>query len=571
MAAPTAPHDQAGGRVSMNWFVLAAILGFAAPRGWRWLGSAGRWWLAMTVAAIACLAAVIVGPMLLFSGAYKNFHLQTDWINNPTFTRVLLGLILGAGADYVSRQAPSYPGQASDQKPSSAVGLSIAASIVLLALVAPHVDGWLSHLSGFKTSLIEIQLTNLSSTSKAVKPAQREGFIRDIALKSLAEYDESIEKDIDFIKRFELEDIAEQKKHTRDPGNLVKREQALNAQLEQLEKLRDYFEHTVSPASRCFKAAIDHGLSLERARYHLRALADAVTQLILLEQEEKRRPEFGRPFWIDLQHLRVLWLLANATNDVAGFVDPTDQKICHLTPPTVLTPIPHWTDYDLLPHLDVARALLLVFVNHDHLGLKVLREADQKEFKDFNTAWLLALLMYYRGDSITQYYDGLEGLRNLSRDRMETINHVNRKCGSICDQELLTQKLKERAQKADLVATNDIAYGIAVDVAEGSGAAEDLLPIAEQYVETLKKSESNLEKPLILDTIAFVTIVAEAHKGKTSSLDKAKIGEAMALLTRAAAHEEVDLSAKSLKGENVDYSTLRTIRAHIESGRGLLE
>jgi hypothetical protein len=40
-----------------------------------------------------------------------------------------------------------------------------------------------------------------------------------------------------------------------------------------------------------------------------------------------------------------------------------------------------------------------------------LRDASSKEYKDFNTPRVLAQLMYYEGDGITQYYDLLAGLR----------------------------------------------------------------------------------------------------------------------------------------------------------------
>jgi hypothetical protein len=57
--------------------------------------------------------------------------------------------------------------------------------------------------------MIEIQLTNLSSTNKAVKPAQREGFVRDFALTSLTELDRSIGLDIRFIQQSQLKDISD--------------------------------------------------------------------------------------------------------------------------------------------------------------------------------------------------------------------------------------------------------------------------------------------------------------------------------------------------------------------------
>ncbi|KGT77575.1 hypothetical protein MA20_23705 [Bradyrhizobium japonicum] len=541
----------------------------------------------MVFAAIAGVAIIIIGPGLLFLALSKGLRLQAGWIENQTFTRVILGLVLGMGADHFWSGGTTFGDQASgqtppaasdqkeppagDQKPSSAVALLLAASIVMLAIVAPHLDDWLPRLSGFKTSLIEVQLTNLSSTSKAVKPAQREGFVRDVALASLAGFDETIGLDIQFIRDFQLRDIGE-RRNKRDSADLAKEEERLKAQLEQLQKLEIFFQNFVTPAARCFKAAMDNGLSVEGARYHLRGLADKLTQFVLLEQEENRRRGAVEDRQSRIEDLRkeVVALLREAASAVKGFTDPTENKQCQLALPTVLAPPPPSTAYDLLPHVHVARALLLAFVNHDNFALQVLNDASKKEFKDFSTPRLIALLRYYRGDSVTHYYNELEGLRKLSADRIAIIDHVNRACG-VCDKDLRTEKLKERAQLANRIATNDIAYGIAVDVAEGWGAGVDLLPIAEQYLEVLKKTPSNLEMPSILDTIGFVTIVAEAHKAKTSSLDKAKISEAVGMLTRAAARERANLDAQSANGENVDYSDLRTIQVHLSSARALLE
>jgi hypothetical protein len=66
-------------------------------------------------------------------------------------------------------------GYAKDQQMQlTGVWLSLAGAILVLAIIAPHVDDWLSRLAGLKTSVIEIQLTSLSSASKAVQPAQRD-------------------------------------------------------------------------------------------------------------------------------------------------------------------------------------------------------------------------------------------------------------------------------------------------------------------------------------------------------------------------------------------------------------
>ena len=559
----------------MGWFVLAAILGFAAPKAWRTLGPAGRRRMAIAGVTILGAAIITIGPWLLFRASSNPASLSVGWINDPAFTRVVLGLILGAGADYVSRerqppagQASDQPSPAGDQKPPAAVSLSLAAGIVALAAVAPHLDDWLAHLSGFKTSLIEIQLTNLSSTSKAIEPIQRQGFNRDVVLQTLVNYDELIENDIQFIKQFEFEDIEDQKNRGYDP-KLEEKKKKREGQLEQLERLQRYFKRTVSPAARCFKAAIDGGLSIPAARSRLRDLAGDLTQLIKLEAEEKRKPGTSKSGAIVGSHQKLINGLGKATDEIVDFVDPANQADCH--PKIDVASALLSTEYEDIPHLDVARALLLIFVDQDNLRRKVLREAASKEFKDFTTPRLLAALMFFRGDSMTQYYDMLEEIRKLARERLEIIKRVNEKKCSLCDREYWAKKLTKWAQRAEEIALNNIAYGIAVDVTERRIGAVDMLPIAENCVEALKKADDTAEDDSALDTIAFVTIVAEAQRAKTTSIDKAKISEAINLLRRAAARDEEALSSESAKGEDVDYSGLKSIQAHLASARGLLE
>jgi hypothetical protein len=565
----------------MGWFVLAAILGFVAHSVWRSLGMPRPRLTAMILADIAGLAVIVIVLLLLLLALSKDVYPHTDWVENRTFTRVLLGLVLGLGAGHVwslralpgdiannARQddatdqagAPAF-----DHKLWLAVWLPLAASILLLALVVPHADNWMVRLSGFKTSLIEIQLTSLSSTSKALKPTQRDTFIRDIVLQALTQFDERIAQDIDFIEKFFLKDIGDRRNQW-DTAALNKQEERLTAQLGQLKKLKPYFETVVAPAARCFQQAIGKGLSVERARQHVREFADKLTRLILLERESTSTE---RATQIEGLHWKIIELLSNAAKDVDDYIDPSEKSLCQLKPlPSAA--IPRSTDYDRIPHLDVVRALVLIFVNHDNLALQVLGDADRKNFEDFSALIYRSQFMFFRGDSITKYYADLETVRKRSRSWIDIIDRVNRK-HSVNGQEVLTEKLKKRVETVDSVATNNMAYGIAVDVAEGQSAAEHLLPIAEQCVETLKKTENNLEEPDFLDTIGFVTIVAEAHKAKTSSLDTAKIRNAMALLAKAAAIEQANITVKTEKRVEVDYTLLRTIRGHISSARGLLE
>jgi hypothetical protein len=520
-------------------------------------------------------ACVVVSALLAVSFAVWWLFRAPDWLNNYTFTftRVLLGLVLGAGAGHATVQ----------QQPSTA-WLSLAGAIVILALVVPYVDGWLSRLTGFKTSFIEIQLANLSSSTKALQPVQRDQFIRDVALKSLTQYEDSIGLDIEFIKRFEIADIENKKKEGKNVAELEKQEQRLTQQVHQLEVLKNFFGEMVSPPARCFKMALDNGLSIESARSHLRELGDELTQLVILERNEKGHPgaEPERSTRIRQRHEKVLVKLTEATLGIAGFVDANNMD-CQPKKDMAVSSALLSTEYDLVPHLDVARALLLLFVNHDRLGREVLRDASEKEYKDFNTPRLLAALMYFSGDSIAQYYDLLAGLKSLARERIETINRVSAACVQSCDElKSWAQKLKGRPEDAELIAANDIAYGIASDVSENRPEAEAMLPIADDCIQRLRKSGALKEEDpdlqdetsrSYLDTIAYVTIVSEWQKAKTGNLDKTKVGATIGILEKLIAREERQLSEarKKSKAGTVDYSDLRTLRAHLSSAKGLLE
>jgi hypothetical protein len=549
----------------MGWFVLATIVGYAAYLGWPTRGLRNT---CLVVAALLAVAFVIWWLTCAPSGTARSL---ADGINNYAFTRVLLGLVLGAGA-----------GHAAAQTQPSTSWLSLAGAIVILALVVPYVDGWLSRLNGFKTSIVEIQLANLSSSNKALQPVQRDQFVRDVALKSLTQYDDSIQLDIEFINRFEIPDIKNKRKEGQNAIELEKQEQRLIQQAKQLEVLKRFFGDVVSPAARCFKMALDNGLSIESARSHLRVLADELTKLVILERTEKERPgtEPARSKQIEQRHRDVLGKVTEATGGIAGFVD-RNNKDCQPKKDMAVSSALLSTEYDLVPHLDVARAFLLLFVNHDPLGREVLRDASKKEYKDLNTPRQLASLMYFSGDSVAQYYDLLAELKSLARERIGTINRVSAACVQSCDElKSWAQKLKGRPEAAELIATNDIAYGIASDVSEKNPEAEAMLPIAEDAIQRLKKSLNEANPDLedettrgYLDTIAYVTIVSEAQKAKTGPLDRTKVGETIGILEKLIAREKLQLSEarKKSKAGTVDYSNLKTLRAHLSSAKELLE
>jgi hypothetical protein len=555
----------------MGWLIVSFLIGFAAYWAWQRLHPIVLRRLLMVGAIIFAVAMIPEAARLLLFTPAGVIQDITAQVGDGAFARSLLGFILGVASGYAKDQRIQLTG----------VWLSLAGAILVLAIIAPHVDDWLSRLAGLKTSVIEIQLTSLSSASKAVQPAQRDQFIRDFNLRSLSRYDEAIENDIKFIEVFEKPDLEQRKK---DNPALQEQFERLNVQSEHLARLKGVFEKIVSRAARCFMAAINNGLSIDSARRDLTTLADQLTRLSVLERDEEKLADAKRDqltSQIKLLDFSIWDSLSKVTERVSPYVPPADRPQCSITPEDNATPFPRHREFGELPHLYVARAFLLLFVNNDRLGMRVLQDAERTEFKDYSTPSLLALLMYYEGDSVTQFYDILDRLRLLALERQDIIKRVNERCGSSCSDEIRswTPKLRLRARLAEINAINLIAYATAVDVTDRRGEAEPLLPIAEDYAEVLKGTakDSNLRDDAYLDTAAFVTIVAEAQRAKTSMLNKDKIKDAINLLEKIAAREEAKISRelderRELKQvEAIDYQTLKTIRAHLVSARGLLD
>jgi hypothetical protein len=436
-----------------------------------------------------------------------------------------------------------------------------------------------------------VQLSSPSATLKALQADRREKYFDQYVITSLVKYDKLIEDDIAFIKTFRLREIEIN-------GGPQTAQEELRKQLNLLQDLQEhFFEKIVSPAAKCFQAAIDHGLDVEIARETLRPLSDLLTRLILVEGQREQAesqaglvPSAARREMHDakVQHLHnKVWQLVRVPDSVMDYLD-VDQKStenddlkkkCDAVNQMPRPEPPHISDYDTLPQLDVARALFLLFVHNDKFAMQVLESAKKKELKDFKTPRLLADLMYIQGDNIDKFLETLDGVRLLAREQQELIKRVNNDCWGHCEAEVLKQtpKLMDRAKLQEHLAANLIAYSIAQDVAKGIESSERLLPLAEEYGQTLKEAVKNPTPEEIgevansyRDTAAIVTIVAEAKRATRSNLNKDNVSEAINVLDDLIAREDMRLSGLPFRQKN-DYVDLTTLRVHRMSGRGLLE
>jgi hypothetical protein len=629
--------------MGMGGFVVASIIGFWMRRlyvkHWAVLRKRRAMTRTQTVVFISLGGGIVVASIawaLFFDRGRVATEKLMDTINGGSSTRVLLGLLLGAVIAYaIDRRvvAPSAdrlvgtPRAATaaasdenresektpDKDPAGTVDKTLIASvaaIVLLALSAPHLDDWFTRLSGLKTSVIEFQLTTISTSEQAIKPDRREAFADQTVLQLLREYDKQIDLDISYMG-FQLRDFENQEKDLRDKGadrfpfelrEIGDAKKKLEQQKKQLTDLYTLFHNVVSPATDCFWDAIDNGLNVESVRRRLGDVTDMVTRLVLLEGRERALQENERKAADGderekaagqssaasrdlLDHRRAIRAIAEAPKATLDFL-PDDQRAkCEAIKLDEAASIPPYWDYKDLPHLHVARAALLWFVNDDNLAIRVLQDAvkletERKAFKEFQAPRLLATLMYYQGDGVEQFAPILEGMKTTAQERQELIARVESRCISPCDRSKdLKDKdeLRNRARHAEFTAMNNLAYAIAEDLAQELRAAEALTPTALDYAEIISeamKSEKDKftaeERDGMLDTTAFVTIVTEARRSRSYAIDKNKIRNTVAVLEKLVNHEEERVRVRNLRLK-LELQSLHTLREHLNSARALLE
>ena len=543
----------------MTWFIIAAIGGFLvykwklAPWAWaRLLALRVRWDIVILAIAVFLAIGMII-PEIRW-----RFVQIAGFVGEGAVARLLLGILLGVLAAYAiplaaaseaappptPARAPAIPAKVPTKTAVAKAGggaqlateaeakpkpdrigiiLTLAGAITLLALIAPHIDSWLARLAGFKTSIIEVQLSSISAASKAVKPDQREQFITVGLLEALSQYDESLERELALIQWFVIPDLEYQKE--RNPGAAQRLEARLTRaknQRDLLGKLYGLFHGVISPTASCVKNALDNGLNIDSARRKLADLADQLTRIIILENEEsdltKKEQQPGnsgraqRGFSaqhrtttanIDTKYNELWTTLTSVPSTVSEFVVGDDKQKCTgiQLPGQSATEQPRHREFENVPSLHFARAALLLFVNNDRLAMQVLQDvrdksADDERLKDINSFYLLAVLMFYQGDSVDKFLHILEDTRLLARERQDLIKRVNERCSEGCKQELKenqakwTVELRNRAEAAEVQAMNLTAYATADDLAQGLQSAEPLQPIAEEFADWIKEKVS---------------------------------------------------------------------------------
>ena len=560
----------------MIWLTAGIVVGF---------GSYYTWWLLRPRDdRVRIKILLAIAGALLIVGAGVGLFAGAGIVNGLTFIaddgsiiRFLIGSILGAwgGAafeDSAARRHPTY-----------------AAALVLLAIAAPHLDQWLSHLAGLKTSFVEIQLTNISTATKAIRPDSRELAVDDLPLDLLVDYASSIKSDLEFITVFELPYLKERLAEDTTSIETANKIDILKSQEKHLHAIHDnLLAPVVSPLASCVKNAIGNGWNIDSVRELIRPLGDALTQLIQLEREEKEQKSKSEPEGKEQKNKLksdpkkieddLKYDLGRIYDNTILYVDSDYSNRCRddLQKQIAGVQLPiRMSEYEGLPHIPLIRAVLLWFINSDKLALQVLEAASKSsQFDDLTLPFINAALMYFQGDEIEHFLAKLEKVRATARRQQDIIKRRLDECSPTCSdaEREWGPQLAARAQRADLRAVNLAAFAIAEDAAQGLKPAEAMLPIAEEYSKKLTEAGEAAntaapDRPAFLDTAALVVIVAEAKKPVQDSHNLAR---AVELLERARTLEEGRLSNLALrpKGELIN---IKLIRSHLATGRELLQ
>jgi hypothetical protein len=549
-----------GGTRAVFWFLIAAVAGVLTYLAFRRLGN-------LTARLSALAAIIIVAAIAAFCLRHWLSHAE---IGQVEALRLLLGFLIGLAGGYFFVN----------------VGITVSANVVLwtalgvfvIALVAPHFDRWATRLSSFKASGLEVQLATISNAVKAVQPDSREQFLDEQILVSLGDFDEIIKRDIAYIEHFRIPNLEELAKQNPNGISLKDGIRAAKDQLGKLKELQTVFNQIVSPLTRCVVSAIENGYHIESARSELRPVADQLTRIITLEDRKlSSSPPEDMTKILDAARWKFWSDLRTMPDKFAPYADPERASAClAVTTATIPDPTRRHQYFSDLPHLFVSRAFLLLFVGNDELALRELQKARHSwKMDDLYSGYLMGRVSYYRGEPIDQYVETLEKMKTVAKDRQEVIRKVTAACGAKCsvDVQQWEPMLIAGLRRAEHVALNFIAYGIAQDLAQELKQAEPLRPIAEDYASQLKKyvesaaALDEVERDSMLDTAAFVTIVSQAaRKERDQKVLKDAVDTLAALVARAEQR-----AAKETGTKKTVRLALKEMRAHFASGKSLLE
>jgi hypothetical protein len=473
--------------------------------------------------------------------------------------------------------------------------LAIALAIVFIALAAPHLDNWLSHLTSVKLPFAELQVTSVG-THRGIM-ADQITFYSDIrSIQYLSEYRTKLHNDLSYIESFELpekqQDIFVDEEALSELKNSITKMHALSFS----------FDNLVSPIATCVKSAIDNGMSRDMIRQMLLPLGHALDQIILMEkslQVSELRSKH-QEFWGQLMRIPV---------DIQPFLKQPQRDECLLLPVAYsyattgvdylpadlrIDAFPKIQNYDDISYLYAAALLLTSFLKEEQISLKILdkvRKETKLKIKDYYFLIWASNITINQGTSIDLIIPYLDQMRQTAQTRREVIQRFQNHCASVrydlstpvdrCNEQLLglAQTLGRREREVELRAKNNFAYYVAESLARGEKASEAYQGQAEEYarelfsaVEGRPGQRSNMgiqfdldQKFNYLDTYAYVLMVLEARK---TLPDVNKFKEFVAIFEKAVEQAESQ-ERKSEAIEPIRLYSKTITRSHLASAKEL--
>jgi hypothetical protein len=586
-------------------------------------------------------ALVLAGVLFLLVWFLERAHILTDvadglnlllnriadTVGHGGVARFLLGLVLGFGVAYIIEQRSSVyspvannPGASRRTTPSrqyrasgpraggkhagdnpgdngeplggfartgTAVLLTIGLAITFLALAAPHVDHWLSHLTTVKLPIGELQVASV--TAHRATTADNIGLLTDVrSMEALSLYPAKIRQDIDYLENFEIHELE-----TALPGYDKDARMELERKRQKAKELLGVFDGLISPVAGCVQTAIDNGLSIETVRRIVRPIGETAEQIILFDgnftddeltskheklwREISELPNRLREFLKNKAKLRKDTADEKREEECSGYFQ---QRVAGGQAYSGLTP--RIQDYEEISYLYTAALLFTSFLKDDIVSLKIIEKTRGKlVFRDYGYLLWAGYIANNQGSSLEIVIPFLDEIRSSARSHYTTIQRFKDRCKiatqelvfkatKVCDDALgrLIQDLGNRERNAELQAMNNIAYCIAEALSRGVITAEAYQGRAEEYANEIYDAVNKGEVADaydFLDTYAYVSIVIEARKPLP---DADKFKKMADILEKVVENLETkDAEVLSVKPEHLYAKTLT--RSHLASAREL--
>lgn len=520
----------------MAIFAIAGLIGLFAS--WAWANFDPQKELQRCCAELLALVFLAVAGWLVL-------HDDLAGLSEGTIARAALGAVIG---HFIYRLLTSEP----------TTGLiSVALALVILASAAPHIDRWMSKLSGFKGAGFEFQLASTTTANKAITVAQSsEYYMSYVVFPTLKNYGAILQTDIDFIQLVELPKAQSPQERDRLQG-------VINVATE----IKPVFVNLIGEFAECIDHHFKLGMSSDRIRPTVWHSSAMLQQIIL--NDGSNDAERHVAFWRAIGRTPAIFEQQNLNSEVkcksAGrkylrdHADFSDEKA-----------YPRITSSGDLAYLYVPAALLSFFSGEAETALRILEKAKRGlSYPDHKVLLLLGQFRRYRGYPTGRIVEPYREMEALARSRKSRLPDD---CAKRCDEKL--RKVFEREVFYLRVAINNIAAAIADDLARGYHSAKAMEVTAESYVKLVEeilasKDLSQQELEPYIDTYAFAKIVLEAQK---KDPDK-KVIEKMARLLQGiveAIQDRIDVSINDGKQPDpVDLYDLATARVHLNSARDL--